>query len=155
MSGDANSTVLGVLVLARHGDRQGFYQDPNTYAASATRITPLGNVRARPRACLLRPRSRSFLFLLYSFHHRHRRRHRRHRHCHRRRHRRRSRAQLTSITAETLEILSNREIIAINQDPVVGTGLTPFRWGRNVRPALPLTPRDERASERLAGWLTG
>ena len=74
---------------------------------------------------------------------------------HRRRHRRRSRAQLTSITAETLEILSNREIIAINQDPVVGTGLTPFRWGRNVRPALPLTPRDERASERLAGWLTG
>ena len=73
---------------------------------------------------------------------------------HRRRHRRRSRAQLTSITAETLEILSNREIIAINQDPVVGTGLTPFRWGRNVRPTLPLTPRDERATGWLAGWLT-
>ncbi|KAJ3514918.1 hypothetical protein NMY22_g14592 [Coprinellus aureogranulatus] len=32
---------------------------------------------------------------------------------------------------ETLEILMNREIIAINQDPVVGTGVTPFRWGIN------------------------
>ncbi|KAI0754618.1 phosphoglycerate mutase-like protein [Daedaleopsis nitida] len=34
--------VLGIVVLARHGDRQGFYQDPNTYTASATAITPLG-----------------------------------------------------------------------------------------------------------------
>ncbi|KAI6137301.1 glycoside hydrolase superfamily [Pisolithus sp. B1] len=30
---------------------------------------------------------------------------------------------------QTIEILTNREIIAINQDPVVGTGVTPFRWG--------------------------
>jgi alpha-galactosidase len=36
------------------------------------------------------------------------------------------------VTNETLEILTNREIIAINQDPVVGTGVTPFRWGINV-----------------------
>ena len=33
---------------------------------------------------------------------------------------------------ETLEILKNQEIIAINQDPVVGTSVTPFRWGENV-----------------------
>lgn len=26
----------------------------------------------------------------------------------------------------------NKEIIAINQDPVVGTSVTPFRWGINV-----------------------
>ncbi|KAI6105113.1 glycoside hydrolase family 27 protein [Pisolithus croceorrhizus] len=32
---------------------------------------------------------------------------------------------------QTIEILTNREIIAINQDPVVGTGVTPFRWGIN------------------------
>lgn len=43
MSAD-NSTVLGVVVFARHGDRQGFYQDPQTYTASATVITPLGEV---------------------------------------------------------------------------------------------------------------
>ena len=40
-----NSTVIGAVILARHGDRQGFYQDPNTYSASATAITPLGEVR--------------------------------------------------------------------------------------------------------------
>ncbi|SCV72155.1 BQ2448_4849 [Microbotryum intermedium] len=34
--------VIGVVLLARHGDRQGFYQNPNTYAASHTSITPLG-----------------------------------------------------------------------------------------------------------------
>ena len=38
------STVLGVVLLARHGDREGFYQDPNTYTASNTTITPLGEV---------------------------------------------------------------------------------------------------------------
>ncbi|KAF7337095.1 Alpha-galactosidase [Mycena venus] len=31
----------------------------------------------------------------------------------------------------TLEILKNTEIIGINQDPVVGTAATPFRWGIN------------------------
>jgi hypothetical protein len=41
--------------------------------------------------------------------------------------------QLKDTTKETLEILTNREIIAINQDPVFGTGITPFRWGVNVR----------------------
>ncbi|KAI0035971.1 glycoside hydrolase family 27 protein [Vararia minispora EC-137] len=38
---------------------------------------------------------------------------------------------LRTVTNETLEILSNEEIIAINQDPVVGTSISPFRWGIN------------------------
>ncbi|THU90266.1 glycoside hydrolase family 27 protein [Dendrothele bispora CBS 962.96] len=38
---------------------------------------------------------------------------------------------LATITEETLSILKNKEIIAINQDPVVGTSVTPFRWGVN------------------------
>ncbi|KAI0056307.1 phosphoglycerate mutase-like protein [Artomyces pyxidatus] len=54
MSSDSNSTVLGVVLLVRHGDRQGFYQDPNTYAASATSITPLGNAQEVQLGGLLR-----------------------------------------------------------------------------------------------------
>ncbi|KAH7875279.1 glycoside hydrolase superfamily [Lentinula edodes] len=38
---------------------------------------------------------------------------------------------LTTVTNETLEVLTNKEIIAINQDPVVGTSISPFRWGVN------------------------
>ncbi|KAJ7126156.1 histidine phosphatase superfamily [Mycena epipterygia] len=38
----SDSKILGVLILARHGDRAGFYQSPTTYAATATVITPLG-----------------------------------------------------------------------------------------------------------------
>ncbi|KDQ12125.1 glycoside hydrolase family 27 protein [Botryobasidium botryosum FD-172 SS1] len=38
---------------------------------------------------------------------------------------------LSAITKETLEILTNREIIAINQDPVIADSITPFRWGLN------------------------
>lgn len=41
----SDSALLGVVVLTRHGDRLGFYQDPLTYTASDTAITPLGNVR--------------------------------------------------------------------------------------------------------------
>lgn len=40
----SDSGLLGVIVLTRHGDRLGFYQDPLTYTASDTAITPLGNV---------------------------------------------------------------------------------------------------------------
>ncbi|THU84330.1 glycoside hydrolase [Dendrothele bispora CBS 962.96] len=36
---------------------------------------------------------------------------------------------LTTITNETIEVLTNREIIAINQDSVFGQSITPFRWG--------------------------
>jgi len=39
---------------------------------------------------------------------------------------------MRKITDETLEILTNREILAINQDPVVGESIAPFRWGVNV-----------------------
>lgn len=38
--------VLGVLVLARNGDRTGFYQDPYTYEPSFTESTPLGAVES-------------------------------------------------------------------------------------------------------------
>ncbi|KAJ3778727.1 glycoside hydrolase family 27 protein [Lentinula raphanica] len=38
---------------------------------------------------------------------------------------------LTVVTNETLEVLMNPEIIAINQDHVVGTSISPFRWGIN------------------------
>lgn len=41
---DPSGTLIGVVILARHGDREGFFQDPLTYTASATSITPLGNV---------------------------------------------------------------------------------------------------------------
>ncbi|KAF9547552.1 glycoside hydrolase family 27 protein, partial [Agrocybe pediades] len=38
---------------------------------------------------------------------------------------------LTRVSEETLNIFKNKEIIAINQDPVVGTSIVPFRWGVN------------------------
>ncbi|KAJ4497551.1 glycoside hydrolase [Lentinula lateritia] len=38
---------------------------------------------------------------------------------------------LSAITPEILEILTNTEILAINQDPVVGKSISPFRWGVN------------------------
>ncbi|BGO94400.1 hypothetical protein NBRC10512_002098 [Rhodotorula toruloides] len=33
---------IGVVILARHGDRAGFYQNPTSYSASDTAVTPLG-----------------------------------------------------------------------------------------------------------------
>lgn len=47
--------------------------------------------------------------------------------------------KLSAITQETLGILTNKEIIAINQDPEVGQSITPFRWGINVRLWRPST----------------
>ncbi|KAL1683938.1 glycoside hydrolase family 27 protein [Schizophyllum commune] len=38
---------------------------------------------------------------------------------------------LSKITKESLAILTNTEIIGINQDSKVGTAITPFRWGKN------------------------
>lgn len=38
---------------------------------------------------------------------------------------------LTKATTETLDILSNRDLIKINQDPNVGQSFSPFRWGVN------------------------
>jgi hypothetical protein len=39
---DSDSTVLGVILLIRHGDRAGFYQNPTNYNPANTIITPLG-----------------------------------------------------------------------------------------------------------------
>jgi hypothetical protein len=36
--------VLGVLVIARNGDRSEYYQDPKTYESSYTESTALGAV---------------------------------------------------------------------------------------------------------------
>ena len=38
------SKVLGVIVIARNGDRYNYYQDPFTYAGSNTETTALGEV---------------------------------------------------------------------------------------------------------------
>ncbi|KAI0330803.1 phosphoglycerate mutase-like protein [Cubamyces sp. BRFM 1775] len=54
MATDNESKVLGVVVFARHGDRQGFYQDPDTYTASSTVITPLGEQEEFQLGSLLR-----------------------------------------------------------------------------------------------------
>ena len=51
--GSQNSTILGVVLLTRHGDRQGFYQSPDTHTAAQTAITPLGLVRAHTALRLL------------------------------------------------------------------------------------------------------
>ncbi|KAK4046977.1 hypothetical protein OIO90_006369 [Microbotryomycetes sp. JL221] len=62
--------ILGIVIMARHGDREGFYQvesiisfnrfflrtriDPDTYKASDTRITPLGERQCFELGQLLR-----------------------------------------------------------------------------------------------------
>lgn len=62
-----NSKVLGAVVLIRHGDREGFYQDPSNYfTPSNTAITPLGNVESsqlgtKIRNLYLNPSSSSFI----------------------------------------------------------------------------------------------
>ncbi|KAJ3747005.1 glycoside hydrolase [Lentinula detonsa] len=38
---------------------------------------------------------------------------------------------LSAITPDILQILTNTEILSINQDPVVGQSISPFRWGIN------------------------
>ncbi|KAJ7617940.1 histidine phosphatase superfamily [Roridomyces roridus] len=60
------STVLGVIVLARNGDRREFYQDPNTYQPSLTDSTALGMadlhlLGAQLRSAYLNPTSSSFI----------------------------------------------------------------------------------------------
>ena len=39
------TTLLGVVLLARHGDRVEFFQDPFTYNPTQTFLTALGSVR--------------------------------------------------------------------------------------------------------------
>ncbi|PGG99225.1 hypothetical protein AJ79_08655 [Helicocarpus griseus UAMH5409] len=38
---------------------------------------------------------------------------------------------LTNVTEETIEILTNKDLLKINQDPNVGESISPFRWGIN------------------------
>lgn len=40
----ADSQVLGVIVIARNGDRVEYYQDPKTYEGGVTETTALGEV---------------------------------------------------------------------------------------------------------------
>ncbi|KAJ7495082.1 histidine phosphatase superfamily [Mycena latifolia] len=60
------STVLGVVVIARNGDREEFSQDPHTYAPSHTDSTALGVadlhlLGTQLRAAYLTPGSASFI----------------------------------------------------------------------------------------------
>jgi len=48
--------LVGVLVIFRHGDRQGFYQSPTSYSASDTAITPLGEQQEYQLGTTLRER---------------------------------------------------------------------------------------------------
>ncbi len=52
MSDGTDTRVLGIVVLARGGDRQTLYLDPDTYFSSLTTITPLGEVS---KSLYLRP----------------------------------------------------------------------------------------------------
>ncbi|KAI0034616.1 histidine phosphatase superfamily [Vararia minispora EC-137] len=52
----SNDTVLGVVLIVRHGDREGFYQDPTTYDASNTVITAAGTQQEIALGALLRQR---------------------------------------------------------------------------------------------------
>ncbi|GAA5995985.1 uncharacterized protein JCM10292_004871 [Rhodotorula paludigena] len=42
MSTSNSNAPIGAVVIARHGDRSGFYQNPTSYAASETVLTALG-----------------------------------------------------------------------------------------------------------------
>ncbi|TRM57102.1 histidine phosphatase superfamily [Schizophyllum amplum] len=53
------SQVLGVIVIARNGDRTNLYQDPKTYAPSIVETTALGEVPAP--VDILQPSSPSFI----------------------------------------------------------------------------------------------
>ena len=50
------SPVTGVVVLIRHGDRQGFYQSPSTYNAAQTNLTVLGYLEELNSGAQLRSR---------------------------------------------------------------------------------------------------
>ncbi|KAH0346152.1 hypothetical protein KCU83_g7539, partial [Aureobasidium melanogenum] len=40
--------------------------------------------------------------------------------------------ELTNVTNETIEILGNRDLIKVYQDPHLGESISPFRWGINA-----------------------
>ncbi|KAG8970355.1 hypothetical protein FRC03_009628 [Tulasnella sp. 419] len=51
-----DADILGIVVLARHGDRILSYQNPVNYESSYTSITPVGETQARLLGSLLRSR---------------------------------------------------------------------------------------------------
>ncbi|KAG1753616.1 histidine phosphatase superfamily [Suillus paluster] len=58
--------LIGVVLLARHGDRTGYYQDPSTYNSTQAYITPLGSQQEFDLGTFLRntylnPNSPSFI----------------------------------------------------------------------------------------------
>ncbi|KAJ7049223.1 histidine phosphatase superfamily [Mycena amicta] len=60
------SNVLGVIIIARNGDRREYYQDPKTYASALTDSTALGvsdlhQLGAALRSAYLTPGSSSFI----------------------------------------------------------------------------------------------
>lgn len=60
--------LVGVVLLARHGDRTTYYQDPNTYNSTQAYITPLGEQQEFELGSFLRntylnPDSPSFIQL--------------------------------------------------------------------------------------------
>ncbi|KAI0697626.1 phosphoglycerate mutase-like protein [Cerioporus squamosus] len=60
------SSLLGVVLLARHGDRLEFFQDPFTYNPAETFLTPLGSVQEQQlgqflRSTYLDPASPTFI----------------------------------------------------------------------------------------------
>lgn len=40
-------------------------------------------------------------------------------------------ANLTNVSRQSIDILSNKDLLRINQDPHVGASISPFRWGIN------------------------
>ncbi|PSR93736.1 hypothetical protein PHLCEN_2v4631 [Hermanssonia centrifuga] len=71
MSANSDSNVIGVVILARHGDRQGRYQNPETYSATSTVITPLGEQQEYQlggylRDIYLNPNSSSYIQGIFS-----------------------------------------------------------------------------------------
>jgi lysosomal acid phosphatase len=48
------SKLLGVIVVARNGDRQEYYQDPKSYRGAPTETTALGEVESHQLGCLLK-----------------------------------------------------------------------------------------------------
>lgn len=52
----SSSPVAGIVVLIRHGDRQGFYQSPATYTASQTNLTVLGYLQELSSGAQIRSR---------------------------------------------------------------------------------------------------
>lgn len=62
------SQVLGVIVVARNGDRLEYYQDPKNYAGSFTETTPLGEVASSNIISLSRGSHCSFVFVQVESH---------------------------------------------------------------------------------------